>query len=230
MSNSSERLLKYLSLIEKLYDALGEEEAPVKLMHRIKRRDPFHALITAMLSPRSKDEQTYKVAMKLLNVAPTPYHIRDMSVEEIEEIIKPLGFYRQKARNIKLAAERIINEYDGEVPDKFEELIKFRGVGRKIANIILSTVYEKPAIAVDTHVYRIIKDRWKFVEDAKGPKDIEDFLMKNLPMDMWNKVNRWLVAFGQSICKPLKPRCEVCPLSDDCPYHSSKRQAVGGTG
>jgi len=223
MSNSSEKLLRYLELIEKVYDELSEKDAPVKLMHKIKSKDPFHALITAMLSPRSKDEKTYEVATRLLNIAPTPYHIRDMSVEEIEEIIKPIGFYKQKARNIKLAAEKIINDYNGKVPDKFEELIKFRGVGRKIANIILSTVYKKPAIAVDTHVYRIIKHRWKLVEDAKKPEDIEDFLMKNLPINTWNKVNRLLVAFGQSICKPLKPKCDICPLSDDCPYYSSKR-------
>lgn len=107
------------------------------------------------------------------------------------------------------------------MPDTLEELLKFRGVGRKIANIVLS-IMGKPAIGVDTHVYRIIKDRWKLLENAKGPLDVERFLMENLPQETWGKVNLLLVAFGQAICKPKKPRCEICPLADECPYYLGK--------
>jgi endonuclease-3 len=225
MSNSSERLIRFLKILEKIYDQLSEEEAPVKMMRKIKGKDPYRALITTMLSPRVKDEITYRVADEIFKRAPTPEKLAKMEIEEIERILKPLGLYKQKAKNIKLAAEKIVNEYKGRVPDTLEELLKFRGVGRKIANIVLS-IMGKPAIAVDTHVYRIIKDRWKLLENAKGPIDVERFLMENLPQETWGKVNLLLVAFGQAICKPQKPRCEICPLTDECPYYSSKGKGV----
>ncbi|MEO0138992.1 MAG: endonuclease III [candidate division WOR-3 bacterium] len=227
MSKSSEKLLKFLSVLEDLYPSLSERDAPIKLMHRVKGKDPYRALITTMLSPRVKDELTYRVAQELFKRAPTPYHLARMKLSEIEGILKPLGLYKQKARNIKLAAEKIVKGYNGKVPDSLDELLKFRGVGRKVANIVLSVAFGKPAIAVDTHVFRIIKDRWKLLESAKKPEDVEKFLMENLPKEKWSVVNKLLVAFGQAICKPKNPKCEICPLSEYCPYHSAKGKDIG---
>ncbi len=218
MSNSSDRLLRFLEILEKKYEEFSEKESPVKLMKKVKGEDAYRALITTMLSVRVRDEVTYKVAEELFRRAPTPEKLAKMDINEIEEILKPLGLYKQKAKNIKLAAEKILKDYGGKVPDNLEELLKFRGVGRKVANIVLS-IMGKPAIAVDTHVYRILKQRWKLAEKAKTPLDVERFLMENLPESMWGKVNFLLVAFGQAICKPQKPRCEICPLREECPYH-----------
>ncbi|NPA80326.1 MAG: endonuclease III [Thermotogae bacterium] len=187
-------------------------------MKKVKGRSPFHALITTMLSVRSKDEMTHRVAAELLSKAPTPQALCAMPLEEIERILRPLGFYRQKARNVKEAACRIANEYGGRVPDTLDELLKFRGVGRKVANIVLYNAFGKPAVGVDTHVFRIITERWRLLPDAKRPEDVERFLMESLPKDMWGEVNRYLVAFGQAICKPQNPRCDVCPLRQKCPY------------
>jgi len=218
MSSSSEKLIKFLKILEGIYDKLSEREAPIKLMRKVKGENPYKALITTMLSPRVKDEITYRVAEELFRRAPTPEKLAEMRIEEIEEIVKPLGLYKQKAKNVKLASERIVKEYEGKVPDTLEELLKFRGVGRKVANIVLS-IMGKPAIAVDTHVYRIITKRWRILEEAKDPFEVEKFLMENLPKEMWIKVNVLLVAFGQAICKPQKPKCEICPLKEECPYY-----------
>ena len=218
MSSSSEKLIKFLKILEGIYDKLSEREAPIKLMRKVKGENPYKALITSMLSPRVKDEITYKVAEELFRRAPTPEKLAEMRIEEIEEILKPLGLYKQKAKNVKLASERIVKEYEGKVPGTLEELLKFRGVGRKVANIVLS-IMGKPAIAVDTHVYRIITKRWRILEEAKDPFEVEKFLMENLPKEMWIKVNVLLVAFGQAICKPQKPKCEICPLKEECPYY-----------
>jgi Predicted EndoIII-related endonuclease len=218
MSSSSEKLIKFLKILEGIYDKLSEREAPIKLMRKVKGENPYKALITTMLSPRVKDEITYRVAEELFRRAPTPEKLAEMRIEEIEEILKPLGLYKQKAKNVKLASERIVKEYEGKVPDTLEELLKFRGVGRKVANIVLS-IMGKPAIAVDTHVYRIITKRWRILEEAKDPFEVEKFLMENLPKEMWIKVNVLLVAFGQAICKPQKPKCEICPLKEECPYY-----------
>lgn len=230
MSNSSEKLLKFLNVLEDLYPSLSEKDAPIKLMHKIKKKDPYKALITTMLSPRVKDEITYKVANNLFKRAPTPYHLVGMDLKEIESILRPLGLYKQKAKNIKLAAEKIVKEYNGKVPDSLEGLLKFKGVGRKVANIVLSVAFEKPAVAVDTHVFRIIKDRWKLLEDAKKPEDIERFLMENLPKEKWAVANKLLVAFGQAICKPKNPKCGICPLSEHCPYYSTKGKNIRKVG
>jgi len=191
MSSSSEKLIKFLKILEGIYDKLSEREAPIKLMRKVKGENPYKALITTMLSPRVKDEITYRVAEELFRRAPTPEKLAEMRIEEIEEILKPLGLYKQKAKNVKLASERIVKEYEGKVPDTLEELLKFRGVGRKVANIVLS-IMGKPAIAVDTHVYRIITKRWRILEEAKDPFEVEKFLMENLPKEMWIKVTCYL--------------------------------------
>ncbi len=218
------RLLKFVKVVKDTYEKLSEEEAPVKLMKKVKGKSPFHALITTMLSVRARDEVTHRVAAELLRKAPTPEALCSMPLEEIERILKPLGFYRQKARNVKEAACRIVEEYGGRVPDTLEELLKFRGVGRKVANIVLYNAFGKPAVGVDTHVFRIIKERWQLLPDAKKPEDVERFLMENLPRRMWGEVNRYLVGFGQAICKPINPRCEICPLRRECPYASKGKE------
>ncbi len=213
-----ERFVRFVRVLEELYPKIPKDKAPVKLMKEVKSTSPFHALITTMLSPRVRDEITHRVAGELLRRAPTPEALCEMPLREVEEILKPLGFYRQKAKNVKEAACRIVKEYGGRVPDNLEELLRFRGVGRKVANIVLYNAFGKPAVAVDTHVFRIIKERWKVLPEAKRPEDVERFVMEVLPKDMWGKVNVYMVAFGQAVCKPKNPSCEVCPLRDECPY------------
>jgi len=175
---------------------------------------PFQHLVTAILSTRTRDEQTAKAAKRLFKVAKTPHDIVKLSVEQIDELIRVVGFHRVKARKIKELAEILIKKYNSQVPSDFNELIKLPGVGRKVANIVLARAFNIPAIAVDTHVHRI-SNRMGIVS-TKSPEETEKVLMKIVPRELWSKINKPFVGFGQTVCKPLKPLCSECPFKD-CP-------------
>ena len=192
--------------------------------HPYKSREPFKVLIATVISQRTKDEVTYKVAKKLFKRYPTPETMKNAPVEEIAHLIYPAGFYQQKAMKIKEIARIIDEEYGGKVPDTLEKLLKLPGVGRKTANIVLSRCFGKDVIAVDTHVHRI-SNRLGWV-NTKTPEETERELMKILPKKYWKDINELLVMFGRTICRPLKPRCNLCPVRDFCQYYKKK---VGGS-
>ncbi len=203
---------------EELIDIMEREakkrNAPVYTL-KSKLKTPFHYLISAVLSSRTKDETTAKAVERLFSVADTPEKLMKLPVEEIEKLIYGVGFYRIKARKIKKLAEKLVKEYNSKVPDKFEELIKLDGVGRKTANVVLAGAFGKNVIGVDTHVHRI-SNRLGIVK-TKNPEDTEKELYKIVPDNLKNRVNKAFVGFGQVVCKPNKPLCGECKISKICP-------------
>ena len=179
------------------------------------KRNPFQILISAILSTRTRDEQTIKVCERLFRIVEKPEDLLKLSEEELADLIREVGFHRTKAKNLRRVAEILVKEYGSKVPDSLEELLKLPGVGRKVANIVLANAFGKPAIAVDTHVHRIA-NRMGVVR-TKRPEETERELMKIVPKELWHKVNKPFVGFGQTVCKPQKPLCEECPFKDVCP-------------
>jgi len=193
-------------------------DAPVKLMPQ---RDPFRILVTAVLSTRTQDPVTAAAAARLLRRASDPCALARLSPARIQQLIYPVGFYRTKANLLPELARMLVERRDDGVPRTMAELLELPGVGRKVANIVLSQGFGLPAIAVDTHVQRI-SNRLDLVRTSR-PIDTERALMEMLPRRRWNDWNRLLVALGQT-CRPLRPLCPVCPVSRLCP----KRGVVPG--
>lgn len=195
-------------MLDKMEAEARKRNAPV-FIHS-EKLEPYQVLIAAVLSARTRDEQTSKAVEKLFSRAKSVEEIAEMSLEEIENLIRNVGFYRVKARRIKDIA-RIISERG--MPDTFEDLMNLPGVGRKTANIVLSYM-GKPAIAVDTHVHRI-SNRLGIVK-TKRPEETERELKKLFPVELWNRINYVFVGFGQTVCLPRKPLCKECPIKDLC--------------
>jgi endonuclease-3 len=183
--------------------------------------DPFKVLVSAILSTRTRDEQTAKAVQKLFSVVKKPEDLLKLSEDEIDELIKPVGFHRIKAKNLKELARILIDEYDSKVPNDLNDLLKLPGVGKKVANIVLSFL-GKPAIAVDTHVHRIA-NRIGVVK-TKKPDETEEELKKIVPKELWSRLNKAFVGFGQVVCKPIKPLCEDCPFKSFCEYFKNKSE------
>ncbi len=202
-------LPKIVELVEEKVSAAGE----VLAVNRSKR-DPFKVLVSCLLSLRTKEETTRGASRRLLSLASTPSQLASLSAGRIQDAIWPVGFSPTKARRLKEIA-RILNDgYGGEVPDTMENLLRLPGVGRKTANIVLSVGYGLPAIAVDTHVHRIV-NRWGYVQ-TRDPEATEMALRDKLPKRYWLRINRLLVVFGRRVCTPVSPRCSQCPLTPWC--------------
>jgi endonuclease III len=178
-------------------------------------RDPFFVLISTVMSHRTRDDVTYPAAKKLFERLSTPEEMVEIDVEEIEALIRNVGFYRVKAGRIKEISRILLEEYNGRVPDEMDTLLKLPGVGRKTANCVLAHAFLKDALAVDTHVHRI-SNRLGLVE-TKAPEETEMELKKIVPQRYWKHINLLLVKLGQNICRPISPRCGVCVLNDICP-------------
>jgi len=177
-------------------------------------RSPFKVLISCILSLRTKDETTSAASHRLFSMADTPEKIAKLTKREIEETIYPVGFYRIKAGNILSICHDLINKYNSRVPDTIDELLKFKGVGRKTANLVVTLGYKKPGICVDTHVHRIT-NRWGYVK-TKAPEKTEFALREKLPKKYWLIINDLLVTYGQNLCKPISPYCSICRISKFC--------------
>ncbi|MDX1798065.1 MAG: endonuclease III [Candidatus Lokiarchaeia archaeon] len=180
-----------------------------------KKQDPFKILISTILSARTRDANTRLATKKLFEKYKNPKEIAEAKTEEIEQLIKSSGFYKVKAARIKEVSNVLINKYNGLVPDKYESLINLPGVGSKTANCVLVYAFKIPAIPVDTHVHRI-SNRLNWVK-TKNPIQTEAALKKLLPKELWLKINRLFVRFGQQICLPISPKCEICVIEDICP-------------
>lgn len=183
--------------------------------------DPFEVLIYTIISQRTRDEQTDVAADSLLSVFPSAKDLAKADIRKIEKLIKPAGFYRVKARKIKEVSKILQEKYNGKVPDDFESLMELPSVGRKTANCVLVFGYGKPAIPVDTHVHRI-SNRLGLVKTSK-PEDTEEELKKVLPKKYWLDINHMFVRFGQTICRPIKPKCEECPVTDLCKWYKTRK-------
>jgi endonuclease-3 len=175
---------------------------------------PYQILMATILSLRTKDTLTAQVAPRLFALADTPQRMVQHSPEQIEEVIYPVGFYRNKAKSIWAISQKLIGDYNGHVPDELDELLKLPGVGRKTANLVITAGFHKPGICVDIHVHRI-SNRWGYVQ-TKNPEQTEFALREKLPHEYWLEYNGLLVSMGQNLCTPTSPWCSRCPVIEFC--------------
>lgn len=181
--------------------------------------DPFKVLISTILSQRTRDEMTDIASHQLFAKYPDARSIAAAPVSEIKRLIRPVGFYNQKAFNVKEVSRIILRNYDGEVPPVFDELMKLPSVGPKTANCVLVYGFGIPRIPVDTHVHRIT-NRLGLVK-TKTPEETENALMNVVPRDCWIDLNGLLVRFGQNVCRPIGPKCTECNFRRFCVYYKT---------
>ena len=190
------------------------QEPVVGVVARESARDPFRILISCLLSLRTKDKTTSEASARLFALAHTPAALLKLSPRSIERAIYPVGFYRTKAKAIHAICRRLLEVYEGKVPQSIDELMTLAGVGRKTANLVVTVGYQKPGICVDIHVHRI-SNRWGYVK-TKTPEETEQALRARLPKRYWITFNDLLVPYGQNLCQPVSPFCSRCKLIDMC--------------
>lgn len=201
-------------VVETLRAAVAGMQVPVATEIARKRRDPFHVLISTILSLRTKDQVTREASKKLFAKADSPKTLLSLTEDEIARLIYPVGFYRTKARTIREVCRELLEKYKGRVPDDLDELLKLKGVGRKTANLVITLGFGKPGVCVDTHVHRV-SNRLGYVK-TKTPEQTEFELRKKLPIEYWIEFNDLLVTWGQNICKPISPFCSICKIRPYC--------------
>ncbi len=203
--------------IDKVYKILKKEvvnyDVPVVDIIQVQTKNSFKVLLTTILSARTKDEVTHLAAKKLFTEVEKIKDLEKISKKELEKLIYPVGFYKTKAKNLKLLP-KALKEFNNKIPETVEELIKLPGVGRKTANLVVAVAFDKHAICVDTHVHRIM-NRLGYIK-TKTPHETEMRLRKKLPKEYWKSINSILVAFGQNTCTPLSPFCSRCPVYKEC--------------
>jgi len=189
-------------------------------LQKAETASPFKILIGTVLSARTRDENTTKAVTELFKVYNTPQKLAKAKAKNIEKMIKSVGFYHVKSKRIIEVAKLLISKYGGKVPSDIDELVEIPGVGRKTANCVLVYAFEQPAIPVDTHVHRI-SNRLGLVS-TKMPEETEMELRKTIPRKFWLDINNTFVMYGQNICKPISPMCEVCKIRNACNYFKTK--------
>lgn len=200
--------------VRAILDELGKlyPDAHCELNHST----PFELLVATILSAQSTDVRVNMVTERLFKKYNTPEDFAALSPATVAEEIKELGLYRNKSKNIVAAAQQIIEKHDGKVPSTREELEQLPGVGRKTANVVLSTAFGIPAIAVDTHVFRVA--RRLGLASGSTPLAVERELMDCVPKDEWSVTHHRLIFHGRRVCEARSPRCEMCPLKPYCAY------------
>ena len=183
----------------------------------LNHRNPFELLIATILSAQATDVGVNKVTPKLFERFPTPARLAAASEEEVIECIQSLGLYRNKAKNIRLCAQQLMERFDGEVPKTREELVSLAGVGRKTANVVMSVAFNIPAFAVDTHVERISK-RLQICRQKDTVSEVEETLCRKIPKELWSRAHHWMIFFGRYHCIARKPKCHECPLLEMCAF------------
>ena len=181
---------------------------------------PFSILIGTILSARTKDETTTKTVKALFLKYKNPEDLANAKIKDVEKIIRSIGFFHVKSKRIIEVAKIIHKKYKDKVPDDLDTLVQLPGVGRKTANCVLVYAFEKPAIPVDIHVHRI-SNRLGLVE-TKNPEDTEQELMKKIDKKYWIEINDTFVMYGQNICKPISPMCNVCKIKKRCKFYKTK--------
>lgn len=177
----------------------------------------FQLVIAVALSAQTTDEAVNKATAKLFEKYPTAETLAKAPLEEVESLIRTLGLYRNKAKNIIACSQKIMNDFNGEVPHTRKELESLPGVGRKTASVVLSVAFHVPALAVDTHIERISK-RLKWVPQKATVLDVEKKITSVVPKERWNHLHHQLIFFGRYFCTAKKPHCDECPLIRDCAY------------
>lgn len=190
------------------------EEPVLGVVARESNRDPFRILISCLLSLRTKDKTTGEASARLYALAHQPTTMLTIPLQQIEQAIYPVCFYRTKAKSIHAICRRLLAVYGGAVPDSIEELVTLSGVGRKTANLVVTVAFGKPGICVDIHVHRI-SNRWGYVK-TETPDETEVALRNKLPRQHWITFNDLLVPYGQHLCQPVSPFCSKCKLTEYC--------------
>lgn len=211
--------------INKILDILEETYPDAKC--ELDYTTPFELLIATILSAQCTDVRVNKVTSEMFKKYNTPKDFSNLSLREIENEIKTCGLYKSKAQKIKDTSQTICEHYNGQVPDKLEELVKLPGVGRKTAGVVLSNAYNQPAIAVDTHVFRV-SNRIGIV-NTSTPEKTEFALMDVIPKDRWSHSHHVLIFHGRRMCKARKPECTICPIKSDCNYYQEGNDRVENT-
>lgn len=189
-------------------------EAPVVFFMSKVGDGPFKVLISTVLSLRTKDEVTGPATDRLFDVAKIPEEMIQLSSESIEKLIYPVGFYKTKAKQILKISDILINKYQSQVPADLDLLLELPGVGRKTSNLVMAVAFGKPAICVDVHVHRISNRLG--ICNTKNPEETEFYIRENVSQKIWTEFNRPLVALGQVICRPISPKCFICPIEFMC--------------
>ena len=200
--------------IEKVLSLLDEHYGTEKICY-LNHESPWQLLIAVILSAQCTDARVNIVTGPLFERYPDAAALAAADIDDVEELIHSVGFYKNKARNIVLASRKIVQEFDGEVPETLEELTSLAGVGRKTANVIRGNIYHEPSIVVDTHVKRI-SNKLGFTKET-DPEKVEYALMKVLPKDHWIMYNIQIITLGRQICTARSPKCGECFLRDYCP-------------
>ena len=177
---------------------------------------PFELLVAVIMSAQCTDERVNKITARIFPKYNSPQKMALLSQEQMEDLIRDCGLFRSKTKNILATCHKLIEEYSGRVPDNVQELMTLPGVGKKTANVIANIIYGVPAIAVDTHVFRV--SHRLGLSDGKDPIIVEQDLMRAIPKDKWGEAHHWLIWHGRKICRARKPYCHECMLLNLCPY------------
>ena len=181
--------------------------------------NPYELLVSVILSAQCTDKRVNMTTPALFHRFPTPYELAKASVEEVFEYIRSISFPNNKAKHLVGMANILIGEFKGEVPSDIEDLQKMPGVGRKTANVISSVIFNQPAMAVDTHVFRVSKRLGLVTQTANTPLEVEKQLMKYIPSEYVQIAHHWLILHGRYICVARSPKCSECPLTEICWYY-----------
>lgn len=183
---------------------------------------PFELLIATILSAQCTDKRVNIVTGRMFPKYNQPEQFAGLTPDQIGEEIRDCGLWQSKARNIHATCRMLLEQHGGEVPGRMEDLIQLPGVGRKTANVVLSNAFDVPAIAVDTHVFRVAKRLG--LADASTPDKVEQQLMKVLPKERWSEAHHQLIFHGRRLCDARKPKCSECPLLVHCPYAQAEQK------
>ncbi len=202
---------KVLTILKKYVE---DVQTPIVELVEAQTKDPFKIILTTILSARTKDQTTASVLPNLFKKVKKPADLNKLTESQISKLIYPVGFYKTKAKHLKLLPKVLKEEFDNVLPSDVDSLTKLPGVGRKTANLVVAVGFHKPAICVDVHVHRI-SNRLGYIK-TKDPFDTEMTLRKVLDKKYWQTYNSILVAFGQHLCKPVSPHCSICPVKKYC--------------
>ena len=183
--------------------------------------NPFQCLVAVMLSAQCTDKRVNMVTPALFEAFPTPERMAQATSDEVFEYIKSVSYPRSKAEHLVAMAKRLVEVYDGQVPDTIEELQTLQGVGRKTANVVCAVIWNQPTMAVDTHIFRV-SERLGLTTNSKNPLQTEKALVKFIPENIIPKAHHWLLLHGRYVCQARKPQCERCGLAPFCRYFEKK--------
>ncbi len=187
--------------------------------------NPYELLVAVILSAQCTDKRVNLITPELFNRYPDVYKLKEASTKEIFELIKSCSFHNNKAKHLLGMAKMVVQDFNGKIPDNITDLQKLPGVGRKTANVIVSVIYNQPAMAVDTHVFRV-SARLGLTKNAKTPLEAEKQLVKYIPNEIIPLAHHWLILHGRYICKARKPECEKCGLQKWCKYYQKEIKKI----